>query len=326
MMLKLVLFFAVLSTVFCVKLSEEFDAERAEMCGLSLTPEKPSSNPPDDKVPWTLAINYQQRDQKGKMQIYYGSAILVSARHVIAPAYMAVGTVPNTTKKQWEWADETRVDFKQCQENEMEIPLKTLKTIKVSISICQDPQQCGTDIVRSVITGWYLGNCQSGEIPFGLLLLEFSSNVPQDAPFFVPVCIPAEKKPAFLKDTVHFDSIKVKGKFFIVSDSATIQSCSSEVSKFVQSICAKRSVCEKGRAGTLVKKIDGRETGIAVLYEWNDKCKNEHYVSIGFFKDKLCSLAGVCKETTPPAEETSSQSSVHRILVFLILGLFLLFQ
>ncbi|ULU12650.1 hypothetical protein L3Y34_015715 [Caenorhabditis briggsae] len=319
-MLKLIIFFTIVSSGFCGKLSAEFDAERAEMCGKSLTPEKPSSNPHDDKVPWGMAINYVRGRDNGTE--YYGSSILVSARHVIAPGFMAIRETDNTFK-QWVWADETTVDFAACQENKMAIPKKALKKLKIWISICQDVEQCGMHIARSVIQGWYLGNCQPGEVPFGILLLEISSNVPQNEPFFVPVCLPAEKKPLFIGDAVHFDSLDVKnGKAFITAIPAKIQKCGANIGRFVQSVCATRGSCVEGRAGTLVKKIDGRETGVAVLYSFEAGCTNDHYVSIGFFKDELCSLAGICKTITEPVE-TSSKQSLQFLLATVFVILFL---
>ncbi|KAF1770860.1 hypothetical protein GCK72_002684 [Caenorhabditis remanei] len=312
-MLKLIIFFAVVSSIFCGKLSEEFDEERAGMCGKALTPEKPSKNPADDKAPWTVGVNFGD---------YFSSGILVSPRHVLAPGLYAVN---QPSPKIWKWIDDVKVDMSECNDNQMKIPKKTLKSFSVILSLCRDPEQCGTRIKRSVVEGYYLGNCVNSEVPFGMILLEISSNVPQDEPFFTPVCIPAEEKSVFIGDTVHFDSFKVgeSGEIHITSDSANIEKCGASIGRFVQSVCGKRSVCNKeARRGALVKKIENRDTVIAIMWEEDDKCKTEHYVSVGFFKDKLCNLAGICKATYTAEESSASSIQFFFFGFFIILGSF----
>ncbi|EGT32801.1 hypothetical protein CAEBREN_13753 [Caenorhabditis brenneri] len=219
---------------------------------------------------------------------------------------MAIQT-NDTGNKIWEWMDNRPVDIKQCQDFEMKIPKKLLKTFRIPISICQDKDRCGTNIERSVVDGYYIGNCELGEIPFGMLLLEISSNIPQNEPFFTPVCIPAEKEPVQPNDVVHFDSLKVtKPITYVTSNKATIGKCPANIGTFVQSMCAKRDQCTDksgGRGGSLVKKIDDRETivGVSSYYE---NCPDGHFVSVGFFKDKLCSLAGICKTTIPLSDSS----------------------
>ncbi|KFG25085.1 uncharacterized protein NESG_02475, partial [Nematocida ausubeli] len=44
----------------------------------------------------------------------------------------------------------------------------------------------------------------------------------------------------------------------------------------------------------LMKNINERRTLIGYHNAWTENCKANHLVSIGYFMDKLCSLAGIC--------------------------------
>uniref|UniRef100_A0A8R1DLR1 Uncharacterized protein n=1 Tax=Caenorhabditis japonica TaxID=281687 RepID=A0A8R1DLR1_CAEJA len=178
-MKKQIIFFTFFSLYQCQILTPEEDAERASKCGKVMQTKVLAGMSAEDSAPWTLRVTVKSGDKSTPDPFF--SSILVSDRHVLtAGLSVIVGRKLYT-------------EFSKANtfiSRRMDLPEEILKSMRVQLSLCQDVDKCGTKISRAVTKGYYLGSCESGLQPFGMVLLEMSLAVPFEEPFyFVPACV-----------------------------------------------------------------------------------------------------------------------------------------
>ncbi|CAI2317366.1 unnamed protein product [Caenorhabditis sp. 36 PRJEB53466] len=308
-MRKLIIFFTLLSISLSDKLSASLDEKRAEICGRPLKPHK---------APWAVRVI-------DNVNVYY-SAILISQRHVITVPYQVMHSKNGTQNKIWIWSDGKEVNFEKCKDNVMELPKAMLKRLVGSLSTCKDPDVCGTSIERKIRAGWYIGSCEPGLHPFGFLLLEMTSNVADD-PYFVPACLPADKTVPSESGTaeLHATADPTDGHKPALIKAVPVKLIKCPHWKFDSQICANVTVCNGDPGGGIVKKIDGADTVIGILLDHPGECKADTagIVSMAYFKDKLCELAGICKAKINV--ESNGGGSTIKVPLISVIALMMMF-
>ncbi|CAL2034567.1 unnamed protein product [Caenorhabditis brenneri] len=325
--LSFLILLAVLTpAVSCAKLTPEEDEHRAKTCG--------RPDPQFDKYPWINQFGVtivRRRDSEIR------PAFLISPRHLVANVNDVFDSAyDRKTKKSndniWYYAQTGNVvDDKMCVNNVLKFSEKELKGVFGFF---------GADRFIKAVSMIYIGNCDTGVPPTGIVIMEIEKPsheagwIKTGRPL-VPICVAVKETSVEKGEAVQLQTMRGRGGVRGIpevhdhdendSSELTVSECNFQP-KHDFSFCLKTS-CSYWPGGAAVKKVDGAETLLAMIVRPQQLEKNcddaaDHGVSIGFFQDKICEFAGICKQTIVEKSDSSS-ATVPGLIYFLAIIVFL---
>ncbi|PIC52134.1 hypothetical protein B9Z55_002362 [Caenorhabditis nigoni] len=191
--------------------------------------------------------------------------------------------------------DDTKVDMSKCKNNVMEIPVEYMRKTKVFMSPCIDQLQCESGLYRFAV---YFGVCEPDQMAFGVILLEVWGDVPPPGvPNVIPSCL-AEKRMPQLESNLELHALPYDDKIGYVKSISAAQTveCDDTI-EYYNKICFTRPTCSKYSAGGLLRKDNGKQKLIGLMYYQSPDCKQNNAISIEVLADLFCVYAGICNET-----------------------------
>ncbi|PIC52139.1 hypothetical protein B9Z55_002365 [Caenorhabditis nigoni] len=278
------------------KLSSDENEENAKTCG---KPSNPDSKLESELSPWTVTIKVENASTGNTSSQIWTSATMISKRHVV------VGAIALMNGKEGDWntvrwvPDGKKVDMSKCKNNVMEIPVEYMRKTKVFMSPCIDQLQCESGLYRFVRSAVYLGVCEPDQMAFGVILLEVWGDVPpRSLPNTIPICLPEKRMPR-LEKNLELHALRMDNKTGYVRSISAAQTVQCNATrKYYNKICFTRPTCLKFSSGGLLRKENGEQKLIGMMYYHSPDCKENNAVSIEVLADLFCVYAGICKVTT----------------------------
>ncbi|CAR99745.1 Protein CBG25351 [Caenorhabditis briggsae] len=288
-----------------IKLSSEENEENAKTCGI---PSNPDSKLESELSPWTVTLKVENAPTGNTTSQIWTSSTLISKRHVVVAAFALM----NGKEGDWNtvrWVpDDTKVDMSKCKNNVMEIPVEYMRKTKVFMSPCTDKFQCTSGFNRFVKSAVYFGVCEPDQMAFGVILLELTEDVPPPGvPNVIPSCL-AEKRMPQLESNLKLHALRVDNKTGYVRSirpAQTVQ-CDNTI-EYYNKICFTRPTCSKYSAGGLLRKENGKQKLIGIMYYHSPDCKENDAISIEVLADFFCVYAGICNETPVSSKSNNNQ-------------------
>ncbi|CAL2034566.1 unnamed protein product [Caenorhabditis brenneri] len=245
----------------------------------------------------------------------------------------------------WEWymQGEGTVNINDCKDGVIKLPESQVRLMMAKFR-CDG--HCGTNGYSYIKSAHYVGNCKHGKPPMGILILEFTQKLMEAKVIWeerdgkmmnhfenstvIPICLPGKTNVINIGDIVEEQSGQTSNlEVHIYKQNQTIVNCRN--SEGGRLMCVNDTMYGDG----FVKKFDGADTLLGLSFGKEDEkaLYTPHIgVSLTYYKDKICEITGVCKDTiiekpteapktsdSPDSSDENSSSNIFGIMELLIL-------
>ncbi|CAI2317523.1 unnamed protein product [Caenorhabditis sp. 36 PRJEB53466] len=282
------------------KLSRDENAKRIASCGV--LPKTSQRKIVEGmyrtvKIPWALDITYGP-------QTMAMTGTLISPRHAVIHVLSVF--------KDWKWLNlrdgEPMKPAEECRNGEMDVT-KTGLLISVRYLVGDKRKQA------KVVKATYFGLCDATKGPWGIVLVEFASNVPM-----TPVCTPTEESLLYDDQLEPGSVLRAHGPI-AWSENRKQAKVSVGICEHPDEICTSGGLTTFDYGGPLTGVTpDGRVAAFGIhMTAWGDKTTPSRHMALWNYMPRICKHSGEPRELpgqpmpqdkTPSAEDQDEQD--HR--------------
>ncbi|CAI2317535.1 unnamed protein product [Caenorhabditis sp. 36 PRJEB53466] len=257
------------------KLSRDENAKRIASCGV--LPKTSQRKIVEGmyrtvKIPWALEIRYVPHD-------WMLSGTLISSRHAVIHELAVF--------KDWKWLNlrdgKPMKPADECRNGEMDV---TTVGLFSRVHYMMNGQRRRSKVVKAT----YFGHCDPTKDPWGIVLVEFASNVPM-----TPVCTPTEESLLY-DDQLEPGSVLRSHGPIAWSENRQQAKVTVGICEHPDEICTSggRTLPDYGGPLTGVTP-DGRVAAFGIhMTAWSDKTTPSRHMALWNYMPRICKHSGVC--------------------------------